>query len=481
MPANGSHKGVVVMTVWKEQGSSATASADGAGNGWWDWLPLFEALRSRRSRRFGLGMRMNGPLSFESRHDPVPLTEEEQAILAFAASGITGYALNDLTLGPGRGGSMMSGLVGRTVASADAVQSVALLVTDDTGTWLLRRPQDLAAEKLAQVIELSGRGDVVGMYRLLTVRLLDRRAPIPQEPPGTVALNRWSLNAPGSTHFLPIRDVGYVMINGMLEFLNEDSRLFVVDDRATYRPAGLGRFARRRGGHLEDDLRLGRTLPLEAVERVVSEVVTVELGMMIQNLGLACEALGIGGFPNFAMVDGGWLETLGFRTMSMPASRFLRVPFPVRAALRLKRQDVDMRYPIGLEVDGETILRSYAPPYFPSMRAAVEAVVDWKFGTQGIYRGRVTQSAWRHPAGVFEGIAGISELAIEATVAFCEYVFDRYGRFPAYLPPFSTFVGFQAGHLDTEFYDQHYRPEVLTHAHRRHFDSALHRPRAEEA
>src|SRR4029453_6456109 len=109
-----------------------------------------------------------------------PLEEEEQAFLAFAASGITGYALNDLTLGAGQGGSMMSGLVGRTVASADAVQSVALLVTDDNGTWLLRRPQDLAAEELAQLIELSSRGDVVGMYRLLRVRLSDRRAVIRQ-------------------------------------------------------------------------------------------------------------------------------------------------------------------------------------------------------------------------------------------------------------------------------------------------------------
>lgn len=464
------------MAVRQEQGSGFTDPRDRKEVERWDGLPLFEALRSRRSRRFGLGMRMDGPLSFESRHDPVPLTEEEQAILAFAASGITGYALNDMTLGVGQGGSMMSGLVGRTVASADAVQSVALLVTDDTGTWLLRRPQDLVAGELSDVIELSGRGDVVGMYRLLRVRLSERRARIPQEPPGSVSLNRWSLNAPGSTYFLPIRDVGYVMINGMLEFLNEDSRLFVVDDRARYRPAGLRRFSRRRGGHLEDDLRLGRTVPIEAVERVVSEVVTVELGMMLQNLGLACEALGIGGFPNFAMVDGGWLEALGFRTMSMPVSRFLRAPFPVRAALRLKRQDVVMRYPIGLEVDGETILRSYAPPYFPSMQAAVEAVVERKFGAQGIYRGRATQSAWRDPAGVSEGIAGICNPAIEATVAFCEYVFDRYGRFPAYLPLFSTFAGFQAGHLDTDFYDRHYRPEVLTNAHRRHFDSAPHRP-----
>ena len=467
------------MTTRQGQRTSVTDVGESAGVERWDTVPLFEALRSRRSRRFGLGMRMEGPLSFESHHDLVPLTEEEQAILAFAASGITGYALNDLTLGAGQGGSMMSGLVGRTVSSADAVQSVALLVTDDNGAWLLRRPQDLATEDLAEVIELSRRGDVVGMYRLLRVQLSDHRARLPQEPPNTVALNRWSRNAPGSTYFLPIRDVSYMMINGLLEFLNEDSRLFFIDERATYRPAGLRRFARRRGGHLEDDLRLGRVVPIEAAERVVSEIVTVEVGMMLQNLALTCEALGIGGFTNFAMVDGGWLDALGFRAMSMPASRFLRVPFPVRAILRSRRQDVVIRYPIGLEVDGETILRSYAPPYFPSMQAAVEAVVERKFGAQGIYRGSATHSAWRDPASVSEGIAGVSDPAIEATVAFCEYVYDRYGRFPAYLPPFSTFVGFQAAHLDTNFYDQHYRPEVLTNAHRRHLDSALHRPGAD--
>lgn len=469
------------MAVRQEHGSGFTDRGDRTEVERWDTLPLVQALRARRSRRFGLGMRMDGPLSFESQHGPVPLTEEEQAILAFAASGITGYALNDLTLGPGRGGSMMSGLVGRTVASADAVQSVALLVTDDTGTWLLRRPQDLAARDLADVIELSGRGDVVGMYRLLRVRLSDRRARIPQEPPRSVSLNRWSLNAPGSTYFLPLRDVGYLMINGLLEVLNEDTRAFLVDDRAMYRPAGLAGFSRRRGGHLEDNLRFGRAMPIEAAERVVSELVTVELGMMLQNLGLACEAVGVGGFPNFAMVDAEWLEALGFSTMSMPVSRFLRVPFPVRAALRFKRQDVVIRYPIGLEVDGETILRSYAPPYFPSMRAAVEAVVDRKFGPQGIYRGRAAQSAWREPASISENIGGISDPAIEATVAFCEYVFERYGRFPAYLSPFSTLVGFQAGHIDPEFYDRHYRPEVLTNAHRRHFGSVLHRPRPDVA
>src|SRR5947207_815742 len=52
---------------------------------------LLDALRERRSRRFGLGMKMEqGPLAYQSEHAPIPLDEEEEALLAFAACGITG-------------------------------------------------------------------------------------------------------------------------------------------------------------------------------------------------------------------------------------------------------------------------------------------------------------------------------------------------------------------------------------------------------
>src|SRR2546427_6806025 len=38
--------------------------------------PLLTALRERRSRRFGLGMRIpSGPLAYQSRHNPKPLSE----------------------------------------------------------------------------------------------------------------------------------------------------------------------------------------------------------------------------------------------------------------------------------------------------------------------------------------------------------------------------------------------------------------------
>jgi hypothetical protein len=57
---------------------------------------------------------------------------------------------------------------------------------------------------------------------------------------------------------------------------------------------------------------------------------------------------------------------------------------------------------------------------------------------------------------------------VEATVAYCEYIYDHYGRFPAYLAPFRTVTGCQVTHVDTDFYDKFYRPEALTEAQREH-------------
>src|SRR5262245_65230854 len=59
--------------------------------------PLLDALIERRSRRFGKGMRLNGgPLAYESALSPQPLSLGEEAALAFAACGITGYVLGEL-------------------------------------------------------------------------------------------------------------------------------------------------------------------------------------------------------------------------------------------------------------------------------------------------------------------------------------------------------------------------------------------------
>src|SRR5262245_66208604 len=90
--------------------------------------PLLTALRERRCRRFGKGMKIpGGPLAYESRHKPAPLTEAEEAAMVFAACGITGHALADLCYAKDGGGSIMAGLVARTIASGDGLQTVSLV------------------------------------------------------------------------------------------------------------------------------------------------------------------------------------------------------------------------------------------------------------------------------------------------------------------------------------------------------------------
>src|SRR6266404_5334694 len=163
--------------------------------------PLLTALRERRSRRFGRGMKMPaGPLAFESRQRPVPLNEEEEATLAFAACGITGHALADLCYAPGGGGTIMSGLVARTVASGDGLQTVSLVVINDEGTWLVRRPQELPASDIPQLIDLARNDRFTELYQRCRVKIKDGRTTIPIEPLFNINANRWSAHAPGTTY-----------------------------------------------------------------------------------------------------------------------------------------------------------------------------------------------------------------------------------------------------------------------------------------
>lgn len=264
-------------------------------------------------------------------------------------------------------------------------------------------------------------------------------------------------------------ELSFLYINGLLEILNEDTGAFIVDERALFRPAGLAAFGRSRGGHLEDDPRLGRTVTVQRVESMVAEFAAIEQGMMLQNLGLMAEAMGLGGFPNFANHEYAWFESLGFRMSSMRASRYLSMPGWVGMLLSWTGRDVPVPLPLGLQVEEHWLMRASCPPIFPSMRDAVLSVVEAKFGASGVFRDSLSGHAWKD-VQLQKAVPGLSERAIEATVAYCEYVWKRYGRSPATLPPFRTTVGFQACHLDAEFYDRFYRPEALSPAHRADFE-----------
>jgi hypothetical protein len=429
--------------------------------------PLLDALRDRRSRRFGHGMEMGtGPLAHQSETPPLRLSEDEEALLAFAACGVTGPALVELDYSPGGGGTIVAGLCGRTVASGDAIHTVSVFVVNDDATWLLKRPRDFAPAEIPELVEMARSGKLTELYRRSRVKVRDGRAAPPLHPMYNLAVNRWSIYDPPSTYFLPVNELTLMYVNGVMEILSEETGAFIVDERAHFRPAGLGGFARSRGGHLHDDPRDQRVLTIQQLEGLVTEFVTIEQGMVVQNLALMTQAMGLAGFPHWAAHPWGWLEALGFRMRKMRGSRYLGMGRVLGFLAGLLGRDPEVS--VGLEVDGRRLLTPFCPPWYPSMEAAVRAVVELKFGEDGIYRGGAGQGAWKDPQSIAAAAKPPSQPAVDATIAYCEYVHRRYGRFPAYPPPFRTVLGYQAGHVDIGFYDRHYRPEALSDTQRRH-------------
>ena len=401
----------------------------------------------------------NGPLKFASSEKPAPLQMEDEALLAFAAAGITGSAVLDLDFSDSGGGNIIAGSIGRTIASGDALQTVALAIINDSGSWFVPRPDTLSPAEIVEALNSETPESITRQYEHTRVRLSDSRPQPSRLPIFNLPINEWSGNRPGSTVFLPINDLGALYINGLLEVLNERVGAFIVDERRWMRPAGISRFARSRGGHLDDDPHNGKTVTIRHVENLVTEFVSIEQGEMLQNIALMAEALGVGGFPHFANHEFAWFEALGFEMATMKASRYLGANALMSLAAKCLGRDPVIPFPTALVRDGKKLLEAPAPPNFPSMRAAVEHVVARK--QHGLVSG-----AWKEPEKTRPGIASISPVAIEATIAYCEYIFQTYGRFPAYHAQFRTVMAYQAAYLDPAFYDALYPSGTLTDAHR---------------
>jgi hypothetical protein len=437
--------------------------------------PLLEALIERRSRRFGSGMSLNGgPLAYDSPHGPQPLSLKEEAALAFAGCGVTGFALAELPYESGDlpeagGGNIMTHFVGRTVASGDAMHNIALFVINDEGVWMLKRPQDYPRDEIAGISQIAREHRLVELYEKSRVRIAEGRHDVPRELPFVAPFNKWSANLPGTTYFLPVAECTALYINILLSVFDEEFSYFVVDERNRFKPPGIDRFARSKGGHLHDDPREGRFATVGLLETWLYEFAAIEQGGMLQNLGLMTQALGLGGFSHFAAHPFIWFQTLGFRREEIPFSRTIGAGAVTKRLMKALGKDLPVPTAVGLERDGEVLIKPYCPPYYRNMEEAVLAFVDYKYEQgRGTFRDDGAATGWQDGARVQNGIPPYSDEAIAATVAYCEYVYERYGRFPANSGPFRTVLAYQAHHLDPEFYDRFYRPEALTDTQRRH-------------
>ena len=82
------------------------------------------------------------------------------------------------------------------------------------------------------------------------------------------------------------------------------------------------------------------------------------------------------------------------------------------------------------------------------MKEAVTRLVDSKFGPNGTFR-KAHEQTWVEP-GSAQQVPEHSARAVDATIAFTEYVLATYGRFPAHADACKS-VACQTHHLDEDF------------------------------
>lgn len=411
----------------------------------WDFS-LFEAIFGRRARRFGYGMEIpSGPFAFSSGHEPLPLSELEQALLIAAGTGVTGWHFGiPHTSGEPGLSSYSVRLTGRTFPTAAGIGTPELFYTDDQGTYLIKT-RDATASQLR---EWAGRNDterLLSRCRELTVQLSDQRLTVPRQPPHISEHNLWNANVPGSTVFLPVADVGQQLL-GFLAILASNGYTLYDD------------FAKQPAGKLEPYFRSGlldenKRLPLSYTEQYLLATTAMELAAMGQNMVLALQALGLGG----------WFFT-GINPFSAMGA-FAEKGVPGLGFRFVRREDWSLPNPVGL--DGQ--YESLCPPYYPDMHAAVRRLAEWKFGEAGTYD-PTTPGPYANNAQVKASVEPYSEELLSCIGDMAQYVYDTYGKFPGTVPTIFMRCYVQAHHLDTEFYDTHFGPDSYLETHARHLE-----------
>lgn len=411
-------------------------------------FPLMHALFGRRARRFGLGMEIpSGPLAFESRHEPHPLSEREKALLIAAGTGVSGWNFG-VPFGPAQPsehGQFTHRFTGRTIPTAAGIGTPVLFHTDDEGTYLTNT-RDARPSKIRELEAIEEDMErILAVCREQTVRLSDERLDLPAAPGHMMEPNFWMTNAEGSTLFMPMGDVTEQLLGITAIFLANG---YVIKDDRAKRPAGdLAPFIR--SGLLDEE----KAFPLSVLELSTYEASTMELAFMGHNIVLAMQAMGLGGLffngVNRWSVLGAFAEEgirgLGFRFVT------------------------DERWttpnPVGLEGHFEAL----CPPFQRDMRAAVETFVERKFGTGGAYDPS-TPGPWKESRRVKDSVTPYSDEFVDCLTEVAQYVLDEYGKFPATVPSIALTGYVQTQHIDREFYDQHYGPGAYLETHAEHME-----------
>jgi hypothetical protein len=255
----------------------------------------------------------------------------------------------------------------------------------------------------------------------------------------------WNTNQAGTTIFIPVVDQTAEYIDFLLGVFDYEGFGYQLFDDMKGRIAGLQYWIDM--GKLK-----GPKVNLTSFEVNMLGLNQAPAYMMLENVHLVAGAMGLG-----SVVFGGYTGTvmLGITPMSTGLG-FCSVT----------GKDGKLN-PVGL--DG--VFEAYCPPYYSSMDEAIDAFVEKKFGSGGPfaadYKGVVPFKDWvriqpeyHHP----------SHASIDLVKAFCSYVYETYGRFPATFDTMLVPIWLQVHHLDLGFYDKHYSKEMVTEAQRHHVE-----------
>jgi hypothetical protein len=442
---------------------------------------LPQLLATLRSRRVGLGysiesgeaetrgatgrtlQQQRGPLAFVSEHPTVPLSEVEEAIVAWSACGPNGMAHWDIAVHGGF--HELVQIAGRTAAGPGNSFATDLLVIKDQGAFLYN-----PGTERERMVEIQGEDDyhkVLDWYRGGMHQVLDHRPDIdwglraPGAPNASLfGPYQFNVNREGTTWFIPITDIGWLYFSVMLN-LFDAWHLYFTDDQ-TGEPAGVGEWVEE--GKLEFPITIGQ------IEQFIFQVETYPPGSIVQNMRLAAEAMGLGN----------WIFCGFFDDILMGA-------FPDLArGLEFRAEPLNERAPLAsgaLKIFGMEGVKeaTYVPsPRYRDGRAIMQAMMEEKYGQgrtmskgednwmlthNGPFKGDTVREIVNHP------VVQVSDWAVEAAAAYVDYCVERYGQCPVYFNPMQCNFGAVIHHVDPAFYERYYDGSSVTPTIRQHMEA----------
>ena len=335
----------------------------------------------------------------------------------------------------------------KTIPALGDVHRTELFYTNDDGLYMIKmhdkRPDDFEGlEKMTRSQRIDA---IIELFRESKIKLQDGRADLPSKPPGIAAHNLWNVNKPGTSLFMPVTDLSACIINLYFFYMRPDHRFNFVDELHGLRPPGTQGWLDK--GFLDE----GKRMPLVEAELRFANGYIAEQAFMGQNMVLALQTLGLGG----------WLFS-GFASMFMLGG----TPFNKGLGFRFISPEIkgDTGNPNPVAVGLDDHFHAFCPPYYKDMGEAVEAFNDAKWTNWESHK-----LPYKDPTGVLGEVERPSKDEIQVVKDICNYVYETYGRFPAFSDPMFLRFMVQAHHLDLDFYDHYYPPGAYTEAHKKSF------------